>query len=453
MSFSNCSFQLRLILLLYLRLQFAHTNSVSYCCKKLLGAFRLGDTQKLDDVSYVSPISGHFDLISKGMKLYKNKNSKLYLTRDNDGNWVIGTFDNGDMPMIIGKNCRKECPENCTWQMWDYKLEKWIENDSMRFSCASNSVDEIPKDLDSQLPFLNEGSTAYNVIPTTLVTDSDKDSKISSESNFDTNLENNSETTLTRYRRSTMQGRSVLQLISPDRLRYSPIKSLRYSPISNFYHSHPIKHHDFEIDSINANAANPESIEINLLNRLAFESLIRIFQQIQQDTSESRSYLLPPRKKLESFCDYRGCINKIRMKKSEQTGPTNYVEKLLAWVRKRMAELKETPDKDRKKKILQRILSRLKDASENNPLFQSFLANDANIKRTNNKSVDPRSIFLLRSFKKRGATRTIGKANVQILFLLKDLLRMHRESVSAEVNEDYRQRNKYILKKLRYEMT
>ena len=71
----------------------------------------------------------------------------------------IGTFDNGDMPMIIGKNCRKECPENCTWQMWDYKLEKWIENDSMRFSCESNSVDEIPKELDSQLPFLNEGST------------------------------------------------------------------------------------------------------------------------------------------------------------------------------------------------------------------------------------------------------------------------------------------------------
>ena len=150
-------------------------------------------------------------------------------------------------------------------------------------------------------------------------------------------------------------GRSVLQLISPDRLRYSPIKSLRYSPISNFYHSHPIKQHDFKIDSINANAANPESIEINLLNRLAFESLIRIFQQIQQDTSESRSYLLPPRKKLESFCDYRGCINKIRMKKSEQTGPTNYVEKVLAWVRKRMAELKKTPDKDGKKAILQVI--------------------------------------------------------------------------------------------------
>ena len=101
---------------------------------------------------------------------------------------------------------------------------------------------------------------------------------------------------------------------------------------------------------------------------------------------------------------------------------------------------------------LQDILSQLKDASESNPLFQTFLANDANIKRTNNKSVDPRSIFLLRSFKKRGASRTIGKANVQILFLLKDLLRMHRKNVSAEVNEDYRQRNKYILKKLRYEM-
>ena len=71
----------------------------------------------------------------------------------------IGTFDNGAMPMIIGKNCRKECPENCIWQMWDYKLEKWIENDSMHFSCDSDEIDERPKELDTQLPFLNEGTT------------------------------------------------------------------------------------------------------------------------------------------------------------------------------------------------------------------------------------------------------------------------------------------------------
>ena len=71
----------------------------------------------------------------------------------------IGTFDNGAMPMIIGKNCRKECPENCIWQMWDYKLEKWIENDSMHFSCDSEEIDESPKELDTQLPFLNEGTT------------------------------------------------------------------------------------------------------------------------------------------------------------------------------------------------------------------------------------------------------------------------------------------------------
>ena len=45
----------------------------------------------------------------------------------------------------------------------------------------------------------------------------------------------------------------------------------------------------------------------------------------------------------------------VWMKKSEQTGPTNYVDKLLAWVRKRMAELKETPDMDGKKDILQVI--------------------------------------------------------------------------------------------------
>ena len=102
---------------------------------------------------------------------------------------------------------------------------------------------------------------------------------------------------------------------------------------------------------------------------------------------------------------------------------------------------------------LQEVFSKLKEESEKNLPFQNFLSDDANIKRTNNKSVDPRSIFLLRSFKKRGATRTIGKANVQILFLLRDLLRMHRNNVSAEINEDYRQRNKFILKKLRYVMT
>ena len=100
------------------------------------------------------------------------------------------------------------------------------------------------------------------------------------------------------------------------------------------------------------------------------------------------------------------------------------------------------------------LLSRqVKEESEKNLPFQNFLSDDANIKRTNNKSVDPRSIFLLRSFKKRSATHNIGISNVQILFLLRDLLRMHRKNASEEVNEDYRQRNKIILKKLRYVMT
>ena len=77
------------------------TFLASYCCKKLLGAFRISETQTLDDVSYVSPISGHFDLISKGMKLYRNKKSKLYLTRDNDGNWVVS------FSMTISSNLHK----------------------------------------------------------------------------------------------------------------------------------------------------------------------------------------------------------------------------------------------------------------------------------------------------------------------------------------------------------
>ena len=152
-----------------------------------------------------------------------------------------------------------------------------------------------------------------------------------------------------------ISGRSVLQLISPDRLRYSPIDRLRYSPVSSFYSSHPIDDHNFKIESINANVG-PGSIEINLLNRLAFECLIRIFQQIQQDASESRSYLLPPRKKLESFCDYRGCINKIRMKKSEQPGLSKKtIKKLLGWVKDRMVQMNKVPDMDGKKDILQVI--------------------------------------------------------------------------------------------------
>ena len=59
-----------------------------------MGTFEPNEEEHLDDgaVSYVSPISGHFSLISRGMKLYKNEISKLYLTRDNDANWVVSSF-------------------------------------------------------------------------------------------------------------------------------------------------------------------------------------------------------------------------------------------------------------------------------------------------------------------------------------------------------------------------
>ena len=59
-----------------------------------MGTFEPNEEEQLEDgiVPYVSPISGKFSLISRGMKLYKNEISKLYLTRDNDANWVVSTF-------------------------------------------------------------------------------------------------------------------------------------------------------------------------------------------------------------------------------------------------------------------------------------------------------------------------------------------------------------------------
>ena len=91
-----------------------------------------------------------------------------------------------------------------------------------------------------------------------------------------------------------------------------------------------------------------------MIKNITVESLVRLFRQLQQDSRQIRSYLHPPMKKTKSFCDYRGCLNKVRMKKRGESGPSKkYVEKMLGYLKERMGHLKQVPDLDGKKEILQ----------------------------------------------------------------------------------------------------
>ena len=76
---------------------------------------------------------------------------------------------------------------------------------------------------------------------------------------------------------------------------------------------------------------------------------------------------------------------------------------------------------------MQEILSKLNTDTNNDAWFQNFLSNDANIKRTNHKSVDPRSIFLLRSFKKRSfKTKNVDPNALALGFYLRSWLNIQR---------------------------
>ena len=62
--------------------------------------------------------------------------------------------------MLKGKNCHSDCPESCTWQMWDYQLDEWKTNEALRFTCeisqesrSSELYDDNPEESETSEPF------------------------------------------------------------------------------------------------------------------------------------------------------------------------------------------------------------------------------------------------------------------------------------------------------------
>ena len=62
------------------------------------------------------------------------------------------------MPMIIGENCRRECPEQCMWQMYDYKAGKWKTNENLRVSRELNGQEKNTEELQNQQIFIDNDS-------------------------------------------------------------------------------------------------------------------------------------------------------------------------------------------------------------------------------------------------------------------------------------------------------
>ena len=67
--------------------------------------------------------------------------------------------------MLKGKNCHSDCPESCTWQMWDYQLHEWKTNEALRFTCeipqesSASELNDNPEETDSSQPFLENEAT------------------------------------------------------------------------------------------------------------------------------------------------------------------------------------------------------------------------------------------------------------------------------------------------------
>ena len=67
--------------------------------------------------------------------------------------------------MLKGKNCHNDCPESCTWQMWDYQLHEWKTNEALRFTCeipqesSASELNDNPEETDSSQPFLENEAT------------------------------------------------------------------------------------------------------------------------------------------------------------------------------------------------------------------------------------------------------------------------------------------------------
>ena len=143
-------------------------------------------------------------------------------------------------------------------------------------------------------------------------------------------------------------GRVLTKMISPDRLVYSPISQFSFPP--------PIDSRLFQVTSRNGNdVTNNDSKDVKMINKLALDSLVELFKVLRRDSHPISSFHHPVRKS-KSFCAYRGCINKIRMKKSQSDPSKKVIDKLLGFLKERMAHLKQIPDLDGKRQILQVIL-------------------------------------------------------------------------------------------------
>ena len=79
------------------------------------------------------------------------------------------------------------------------------------------------------------------------------------------------------------------------------------------------------------------------------ESLEKLKNMIKHLTGKLHPFF----RKSKSFCSYRGCINKIRMKKRNASPSTKYIEKMLRYYKQKITKLQKTPGLEGTKKILQ----------------------------------------------------------------------------------------------------
>ena len=97
--------------------------------------------------------------------------------------------------------------------------------------------------------------------------------------------------------------------------------------------------------SIHKETSN-ETDDIESKKNSTIENLKNIIKQL---TGSLRPFF----RKSKSFCTYRGCINKIRMKKRSASPLTKYIEKMLRYYEQKITKLQPTPGLEGKKKILQ----------------------------------------------------------------------------------------------------
>ena len=100
------------------------------------------------------------------------------------------------------------------------------------------------------------------------------------------------------------------------------------------------------IETWKEETSNDSRDDIIPINDLALENLKHLITVLTGN-------LHPIVRKAKSFCAYRGCLNKIRMKK-RSTGPsTKYIDKMMSYYKQKITKLQQTPGLEGKKKILQ----------------------------------------------------------------------------------------------------